>query len=114
MHDLIAIRIKFDTLNNELAEKYAEASKAREHHQTELNDLYHIIELCDMDAVGMMKAVKKMKEVLKARRVNKERFIILNNVVNNKKNLADEFRESEKRMTRYKKEATTSKERMKI
>ena len=97
-----------------LNELHEQAKKEAREIDQKVNDLYHILEYCALDAVQLAKVTKELREVLKERRQKKERMYVLWGVVdpNSKSSFEKILQNSEKRQKEYAKESKTSYEKL--
>jgi DNA repair ATPase RecN len=75
---------------------------------SKINDFQHIIEYKDLSASEMSKVYKHLKDLYRLRRQHKENIILLKNIIEHRKNSKDEFKESDTRLARYKRESENS------
>lgn len=75
---------------------------------SKINDFVHIMECKELSASEMSKVYKHLKTLYKQRRQHKENSIVLQNIINSRKTSDEEYKESDVRLARYKKESEIS------
>lgn len=71
---------------------------------SQVNNIYHIIEISSLNAVQFTKLSYKLKEVLVKRREIKEQMIMIEGCLKDNKSIETTSKESAKRLERYSRE----------